>query len=173
MQPLARRSAGDLAVTVAVAAGAVVAGAVVLGGFRGAGGSDVRVSGASGVLVLGARDALVQLVVNLLGNCERHAPGSPVRVTVTTDRPRVVTEVRDGGPGTPPGGERVVARRGTTLGPTGGSGLGPDVSARVAGGLGGTLRVLPPDPDHPGFAVRIELPLAPSSAVVSRGVEVR
>lgn len=136
-----------------------------LAALRRAAGADVQVSGVPGAHVVGPRDAFVQLVVNLLGNCERHAPGSPVRVTVTSDGRQVLIEVRDSGPGVEPGGEHVVTRRGTTLASTGGSGLGLDVSTRLAAELGGRLQVLPPDPARPGFAVRIALPLAPSSVV--------
>jgi signal transduction histidine kinase len=60
----------------------------------------------------------------------------------------------------PPGSEEEVLERGTTAAPTGGSGLGLHVSARLLRERDGNLRVLPRQPQERGFAVRLELPRA-------------
>jgi len=97
-------------------------------------------------------------VTNLLANCARHAPGSPVRLNAYAADERVVVEVHDEGPGLPPGREQEVLERGTTAAATGGSGLGLHVSARLLRERAGDLRVLPRQPHERGFTVRMELP---------------
>jgi two-component system OmpR family sensor kinase len=104
------------------------------------------------------RDAVVQVVTNLLVNCARHAPGSHVEVRARQDRDRVIVEVRDDGPGAPPGSEDALVEEGVTGAGTGGSGLGLAVSRRLILEQDGDLRVLPVD--GAGFLVRFTLPAA-------------
>jgi two-component system OmpR family sensor kinase len=140
-----------------------------LGVMRRAAGMDLDVTTDRDLPVQGRRDALAQVLVNLLGNCERHAPGSPVRISARRCETSVVVEVRDEGPGIPGGAERTVLQRGVSVGDTGGSGLGLAVIARVVDEQGGGLRVLAREPDRPGFAVRVELPIADETPRSLRG----
>ena len=129
-----------------------------LAALRRAGGMRVDVDARDGLVAAGGRRAFSQSVTNLLANCARHAPGSPVRLHAYAADERVVVEVRDDGPGLPPGREQEVLERGTTAAATGGSGLGLHVSARLLRERAGDLRVLPRQPHERGFAVRMELP---------------
>ncbi|WP_181779912.1 sensor histidine kinase [Pseudonocardia pini] len=94
---------------------------------------DLRAHGDSAVAA--------QIVTNLLANCERHAPGTPIAVRAFHQQDRVVIEVRDRGPGLPPGHERAVLRRGVRDGAAGGSGLGLSISRELAEGQGGSLEL--------------------------------
>jgi signal transduction histidine kinase len=51
-------------------------------------------------------DRLDQVLTNLVSNAVKHAPGSPVAIRLSERGDRVVFEVRDGGPGLPPGCQR-------------------------------------------------------------------
>ena len=102
------------------------------------------------------RDAVVQVVTNLLVNCARHAPGSRVRVYAHRDGGRIAVEVHDDGPGAPPGSEDTLIDEGVTGAETGGTGLGLAVSRRLLAAQGGELRVLPMT--GRGFRVRCTLP---------------
>ena len=83
-----------------------------------------------------------QIVTNLLVNCDRHAPGSPVVVHGHPGREStVVIEVRDSGPGLPTGGEEAVFERGVRNEAAGGSGLGLHISKRMAEENGGSLQL--------------------------------
>jgi two-component system, OmpR family, sensor kinase len=126
--------------------------------LRRAGGMRVDVDAPDGLVAAGGRRAFSQSMANLLANCARHAPGSPVRLHAFETGDRVVVEVRDEGPGLPPGREQEVLERGATAAATGGSGLGLHVSARLLRERAGDLHVLPRQSDERGFAVRIELP---------------
>lgn len=128
--------------------------------LRRASGMSVDMEAPNGLVVAGGRAAFAQAATNLLANCARHAPGSPVLLRAFPRGDRVVVEVRDDGPGVPPGREEEVLERGTTAAPTGGSGLGLHVSARLLRERDGNLRVLPRQPQERGFAVRLELPRA-------------
>lgn len=58
--------------------------------------------GPSGLAMLGDADALRRMVLNLLSNACRHAPGGEVVVAVDPGAEGVVIEVRDNGPGMTP-----------------------------------------------------------------------
>ncbi|MBW0106691.1 HAMP domain-containing sensor histidine kinase [Pseudonocardia sp. KRD291] len=82
------------------------------------------------------------IVTNLLANCARHAPGSPVTVRGRPgDGDTVVIEVRDAGPGLPAGAEDRVFERGVHDESAGGSGLGLHISRRMAEQNGGSLQL--------------------------------
>ncbi|MGI8817077.1 MAG: ATP-binding protein [Pseudonocardia sp.] len=51
----------------------------------------------------GSPTVLKQVLSNVLANCVRHAPGSPVRVQVGLRRDRIRLRVSDFGPGVPAG----------------------------------------------------------------------
>lgn len=82
-----------------------------------------------------------QVVTNLLANCDRHAPRTPVVVRARlADEPGLVAvEVRDHGPGLPDGQEQLEIVRGRHDEAAGGSGLGLHISARLAQEHGGNL----------------------------------
>ncbi|ODU26021.1 MAG: hypothetical protein ABT15_09325 [Pseudonocardia sp. SCN 73-27] len=86
---------------------------------------------------------LSQIVSNLLANCDRHAPGAPVTLTARADGHAVVVDVRDHGPGLPPGDPESLFERGTRDADSGGSGLGLHISRRLAEHDGGSLVLLP------------------------------
>lgn len=90
-------------------------------------------------------------IANLLANARRHGEAR-VEVTVSTDGERVVTRVRDDGPGIPPGSEEVVFERFSTLDGRGGSGLGLPIVRGVAQAHGGYAY-------HDGRGFVVELPL--------------
>jgi two-component system OmpR family sensor kinase len=129
-----------------------------LAALRRVAGTDIEVETDGDLRVAGERDALAQALTNLLANCERHAPGSPVRIWARRRDLDVVVDVRDEGPGIPRGTEKTVLERGVTVGAAGGTGLGLDVSARLLDEQGGSLRILPRRPDQPGFSARLALP---------------
>jgi two-component system OmpR family sensor kinase len=128
--------------------------------LRRAAGMDIEVRTEEKLPVNGRREVFAQVMTNLLVNCERHAPGSAVQVSAGRRDTEVVVEVRDAGPGIPAGTESMVLERGVTVGSTGGTGLGLDVSVRLLAAQGGSLQVLPRTPDRPGFGVRLALPVA-------------
>jgi two-component system OmpR family sensor kinase len=119
----------------------------------------VGLDGAAGpvpAVVVGDESGLRQVVTNLVANAVRHTPaGTPVEVAVGQEtspadgaaRPRAVLEVRDHGPGLPPGeADRVFERfyrvdssRQRANG--GGSGLGLSIVAAVTGAHGGNVAV--------------------------------
>lgn len=96
----------------------------------------------------GKPDTLAQVLLHLLTNCARHAPGAPVtvaaaivdgwiQVSVTNKVPQVATD---------------------------GGGMGLKICARMVVAEGGRMRVVPADPSTagaPGWRVIIELPARP------------
>ena len=82
---------------------------------------------------------LAQVVTNLLANCDRHAPGTPVAVRAYRSADRVVVEVRDEGPGLRVSLGHHVLQRGVHDPAGGGSGLGLHISARLVDREGGEL----------------------------------
>ncbi|MGH3695528.1 MAG: sensor histidine kinase [Pseudonocardiaceae bacterium] len=128
--------------------------------LRQAAGCDVELDVDERLRVRGSPDVLAQVVTNLLANCERHAPGSPVRVRASMDQHRVLVEVTDDGPGIPAHLRWTVLERGTRSGHTGGSGLGLHICRRLLTAQGGALRVVGAPPGHAGCTVLVELPSA-------------
>lgn len=128
-------------------------------------GIDVEATVPYGLMAVGQPSVLSQAVTNLLANCARHAPGSPVRIVASVLAENVVIEVRDEGPG-PSGGEE-------SRSDTAGDGIGLQVSRRLLREEGGDLRVHRPDPRRPGFTVSIQLvagPPQPSPLILEKGV---
>jgi signal transduction histidine kinase len=60
---------------------------------------EARVEGPGDVVLRGDRLRIEQVLVNLLGNAAKYAPGGPVRVRVAADERRVQVDVVDSGPG--------------------------------------------------------------------------
>ncbi|WP_224392985.1 sensor histidine kinase KdpD [Pseudonocardia sp. ICBG1293] len=102
-----------------------------------------------------------QVVTNLLANCDRHAPRTPVVVRARlADEPGLVAvEVRDHGPGLPGGQEQLEIVRGRHDEAAGGSGLGLHISAQLAQEHGGTLVLRTVDAPRGCLAV-LTLPVA-------------
>lgn len=109
---------------------------------------------------------LRDLLDNLLANVRQHTPaGTPVCVSVHPDGDLAVLEVRDRGPGLPPGPPEQVFERffrgetGRAPGQTG-AGLGLSIVAALARAHGGTVTAA----DRPagGAVFRVTLPLAPA-----------
>jgi two-component system sensor histidine kinase KdpD len=83
-----------------------------------------------------------QVFVNLLENVVRHTPpGTPLEIEARCDGDRVVVEVRDSGPGLPPGlEERVFEKFFRAPGaPAGGSGLGLAICRGIVAAHGGEI----------------------------------
>jgi len=108
--------------------------------------------------LLGARDELHRLTINLIENALRHTPpGTEVRVhTRTLEDGRVELVVADNGPGVPPELEASLFERFVRgAGDRGGSfGLGLAIVMAVASSHGGTVTLEPPRPFGPGEPAR-------------------
>lgn len=92
---------------------------------------------------------LQEALGNLLDNARRHASSRiDLRIAATTHE--VTIELRDDGPGLPPGSEETVFARFTSLGAHGGSGLGLPIARGIARAHGGTLSY-----DDAAFALRL------------------
>ena len=89
-------------------------------------------------------DAVKAILVNLLDNAAKYAPGAPVEVAVEKDERGVRVEVRDRGPGLSPEGLRNVFTRfwradDSTTASVGGFGLGLTIARSYAREMGGDL----------------------------------
>ena len=95
-----------------------------------------------------ARLGVRRAIGNLIDNALRYA-GEPIEITSFAKDGRAVIEVRDRGPGIPPGEAERLKRPFTRLdrarGSRGGSGLGLAIVERVARAHGGALELLPRD----------------------------
>ena len=102
-----------------------------------------------------------QVVMNLLSNAFKYGAGRPVTLSVTRDGERATVEVRDHGPGIPPGDlDRIFERfeRATAFQSHGGLGLGLYVSREIVQAHGGSIA----GRTHPdgGACFTVRLPLA-------------
>jgi hypothetical protein len=99
----------------------------------------------------------------LLANCDRHAPGAPITITAQWQGESVVVEVRDEGPGLPPGREHAVLERGCGTSRAGGTGLGLHISQQLVAREGGTLTLRTAESPH-GCVATVTVPAAPASS---------
>ncbi|HEX7292331.1 MAG TPA: HAMP domain-containing sensor histidine kinase [Conexibacter sp.] len=120
--------------------------------------------------VLGDPHQLAQVLANLLRNALVHTPaGTPIEVTVARAGEEARIDVRDHGPGLPPGEDpaalferfwRAEGVRGRTRG-AGGAGLGLAIVAGVVARHGG--RVAAANAPGGGARFTVQLPLAPTA----------
>jgi two-component system OmpR family sensor kinase len=131
---------------------------------------ELHAEGAAGAAtVLGDPHQLTQVLANLLRNALVHTPaGTPIEVTVTRDGEQARLEVRDHGPGLPPGDPAALfgrfwrAEGGRERGKAG-AGLGLAIVAGVVERHGGTVEAANAPGGGAAFSVR--LPLARAAAV--------
>jgi PAS domain S-box-containing protein len=102
-----------------------------------------------------------QVVMNLLSNAFKYGAGRPVTLSLAREGDWAIVEIRDHGPGVPPGDlQRIFERfeRATTLLSEGGLGLGLYVSREIVLAHGGSIsgRTLP----EGGACFTVRLPLA-------------
>jgi len=129
-------------------------------------GREIELDVPTGLCARGDSAVVAQIVTNLLANCERHASGTPVTVRAFPEQDSVVIEVRDRGPGLPPGRADAVLSRGVRDPRAGGSGLGLHISRELAEGQGGSLTLRTVD-EPLGCAARVALPAADADRPVT------
>ncbi len=123
------------------------------------------------VTMLGVRDDLHRVALNLMDNALKHTPaGTHVRATVRRVGEDAVLEVVDDGPGIGPGDRERVFERFVRGGgeSAGSSGLGLAIVRAVAEGHGGTVELTDAGgpPEAPGTRFTVRLP-APHAAELS------
>lgn len=123
-------------------------------------GMQIGYEGDDSLRAVGCPGVLARVVTNILANCARHAPGSPVRVRVYPHGDRIRLLVSDSGPGVPHGCEMAVFGRGTRSRTTGGQGLGLHICRELLAAEGGDIKILPAVPPRSGCNVVVDLPAA-------------
>jgi signal transduction histidine kinase len=119
-------------------------------------GLDVRSTVPRGIEVAGSGDSTAQVLLALLTNAQRHAPGSPVEVRVSTAVEGVAVYVEDRGPGVPESlQERVFERHMQAVG-SDGSGLGLFIARQLMQDQGGTIAVEPRAGGGSSFVLRLQ-----------------
>ena len=115
----------------------------------------IRIESATGVLVAGDRELLVQAVLNLLKNAVEASPDAPVHASGRRAGKRVEIRVRDGGPGLPPEAAALVFEPFYTTKEKG-MGIGLYLTKRIIEAHGGTIEAH--SENGQGTEFRIELP---------------
>ena len=116
-----------------------------------------------------ARDAVVQVLGNLLDNACKYSPdGEPVRLSGTRDGAQAVLAVEDAGPGIPEAERQRIFDRFTQLERhsqrrAGGVGLGLYIARQLARSQDGDLLVAEPAGGN-GARFELHLPLVPETA---------
>ena len=128
---------------------------------------EIEVVADQPVEVPGDRDALHQVLTNLLSNAAKFSPdGSPIQVTVSATPEYTEVGIRDHGPGLSPQDEDRIFEAGQRLDPqTSGMGLGLFVARQLARAHGGGLHLQRPDAGGCRFVLR--LPTSPHEWQVS------
>jgi signal transduction histidine kinase len=162
---IAPREPTDLARVVMEAAGELQ---TVDGGHH-----DLRVEAPEPVMVLGTRDELHRVALNLMENAVKHTPpGTQIRARVERRNGTAVLTVEDDGPGVPPElrdrlFERFVRGAGDRAGGSGSFGLGLSIVRAVAQGHGGSVELAAGGPGATGARFVVRLPAMPVPALVS------
>lgn len=115
----------------------------------------------SPLLVHADADAVKAILVNLLDNAAKYAPGAPVEVVAEKGADGVRVEVRDRGPGLSPEGLRNVFTRfwradDSTTASVGGFGLGLTIARSYAREMGGDLTVAARDGGGAVFTLELK-----------------
>jgi len=101
---------------------------------------------------------LRRVLTNLVENAARHSGDAPVELDLRHADGRLVVEVRDRGPGLPPGQEGVVTAKGVALGERRGTaGLGLWIVEALVASMDGELSLVPRDDG--GLVAHLDLPL--------------
>lgn len=101
---------------------------------------------------------LRRVLTNLVENAARHSGDAPVELDLAYAAGRLVVEVRDRGPGLPPGQEGRVTAKGVALGERRGTaGLGLWIVETIVAAMGGELSLQPRDGG--GLVAHLDLPL--------------
>jgi signal transduction histidine kinase len=105
----------------------------------------------------GQEPAVIQILVNLIGNAVRHSPpGGTVRLTFDQTRGTASVTVSDQGPGIDPADQQRIFERFERVEPReGGTGLGLAISRRLARSMGGDVSL----ESEPGQGARFTLTL--------------
>jgi two-component system OmpR family sensor kinase len=123
-------------------------------------GTDIRYDVETGLWAKGSPAVLTQVLTNVVANCARHAPGSPVRLQACRLGDRVRLRVSDFGPGVAPGVAPALFTRGARDASGGGLGLGLHICRRLLEAEGSSIEIRPGRPGKLGCTVVIELPAA-------------
>jgi two-component system OmpR family sensor kinase len=121
-------------------------------------GHELTVDAPRGAVVLGTRDELHRLVLNLMENAVKHTePGTPIRASVRREGDDVVLVVEDEGPGVPEELADKVFERFVRGGAdrAGSSGLGLSIVRAVAETHGGSVGLQPSSTGGARFVVRL------------------
>ncbi|MCY1030368.1 PAS domain-containing protein [Corallococcus sp. BB11-1] len=113
------------------------------------------------VVAMADRPRVEQVLMNLLTNAMKYAPGLPVELYVERDGDQALIAVRDWGPGIPPEArERIFERfaRATGQHSRASMGLGLYISRQLARAHGGDLSVESPPEGGPGSRFVLRLP---------------
>ena len=101
---------------------------------------------------------LRRVLTNLVENAARHSGSAPVELDLRYTDGRLVVEVRDRGPGLPPGQAGIVTAKGVALGDRQGTaGLGLWIVESLVASMDGELRLLPREGG--GLVALLNLPL--------------
>jgi signal transduction histidine kinase/DNA-binding response OmpR family regulator/HPt (histidine-containing phosphotransfer) domain-containing protein len=136
----------------------------------------VATAPATPVTVLGVRDRLVQVAVNLLANAIKFSPpGTRVEIRWWQDGADGVLEVADQGPGIPPDKVSVIFEPfrqldSSTTRERGGAGLGLAITKGIVDALGGSVRVESDVGRGSRFLVRLPIAGSPVLAAELRPV---
>ena len=115
--------------------------------------------GAQSLAAVGDPRAVIQILVNLLGNAVRHSPeGGHVTLSLVTGTEFASATVADQGPGIAPEDQQRIFERFEQAQPGGGAGLGLAIARRLARSMGGDITLV----SVPGQGARFTLsvPLA-------------
>lgn len=136
-------------------------------------GMDVEAD-VGGIGVTGDRDALSQVLQNMLANARRYAPGSPVSVRAGLYPDGVRIKVSDQGPGVPAGERDTIFQRGvrgSSAGDVPGRGLGLYVARRLMTEMGGDLYLEECSAGGACFVLQLPAALHPTSESGSQDVQ--
>jgi two-component system OmpR family sensor kinase len=126
-------------------------------------GMDIRIADAEpGLRARGNPQVLMQVLTNVLANCGRHAPGSPVRIAASRRGRMLVIRVRDFGPGVRAALEPGVFDCGVRAPDSPGQGFGLYVARRLLDAESGRVTLKSGPAERSGCTLIIEIPTAGS-----------